>query len=217
MLSLRILFFILVLINISCYTPYSYRKQLKNLDYNGQTNINENIFTHGYYYSIDSSSNNMTPYTLILFNDGTFLQNIIFNNDIHHIESKLCVIENNTNKEKYSYRSWGFYQIKHDTIRGYVIHPYGGMSLYLYDIEFKIINDSTIERIMYNYNPATVSSIDLEKSKELFNNDNRRILRFNKTECVPVFNPWLKQKRWFWADKKAYKAYMKEYRREQKM
>jgi len=218
MVSLRLLIFILVLINISCYTPYYYRNQLKKLEYNGKSNITDKVFTDGYYYALDSSSQKTTPYTLMLFKDGTFLQHLNFNNFTHQIDSELYFVQKKPTKERYNiynlYRSWGFYKIINDTIKGNIIHPYGGMSLYLYDVELRILNDSTIERISYNYNPATVSSVDLEKSNELFRNDSRRILRFKKVECIPVFNPWLKQKRWFWADKKAYKEYRKKLKTE---
>lgn len=186
---------------------------MKQLDYTGKVQLKEKMCMHGFYRSKDSLASH--DYTLMFWDDGTFMEHIYMKNDIQQINSLLCSLKKDYDKtilKNYNYyRSWGFYKIQNDnTIKGFVIHPYGGMSLYLYDLEFKIINDSTIERIKYNYQPTIVSSVDLEKSKKLFDNDNRRLLSFKKTECIPVFNPWLKQKRWFWADKQAYKAYKKQ-------
>lgn len=216
MRSITYLFFILCL---GCYTPSKYRKELKKLNYEGKIDYNKRVNIQGYFHSIDSNSLGCS-YSLLLFDDGTFLEHLPVNKGLNEIDSFLCSLKTNTNwrmLNKYNYyRSWGFYKIESDTIKGLVIQAFGSMNLYLYEVEYKIINDTTLQRLKNYRHKNTVSKNDYEISKRIFDKEQCKTLFLRKTNCIPDFEPWLKQKRWFWADKKEYKAYKKELRNKKK-
>jgi len=104
---------------------------------------------------------------------------------------------------------WGIYEFKNDKLLMKLKLTPNGMAHYNIYLEFTMNSDST--KLIWN---TLENSIDA--GKNYMSNILSSEVIFCELERVPNSDCWLKQKRWFWADKVAYKAYKKKLKEERK-
>jgi hypothetical protein len=183
--------------------------------------FNGNNFNSKYEKVIDTTYSNT-----IFFNDGIFIsdfENLAHRSDNNYSEvdslvRSLLLKDKEASESFYKYWKWGIYKVEDGFVKmKWVNHPPKfNPYWYSYEVWFKILDSNSLKKLCYRQlylEPKDTNFIytrddDSEILTIFMGNEN--ISKLTSANC------WLKQNEWFWADKKAYKAYMKEYRRKQK-
>jgi hypothetical protein len=166
------------------------------------TKRDNRISTKGFYnITINKGSSKQYYLNFILFPDGIcnwgFLQydSIITRDWINQIPENSEMPAN--------LGIWGIYELKNDKLLMKVKLPPHGMAHHNIYLEFTLNSDST--KLIWN---TFENSIDV--GKNYLSNISTSEVIFCELDRVPNSDCWLKTKRWFWADKEAYKSYKKE-------
>jgi hypothetical protein len=163
------------------------------------------LTTNGFYtIKVNINANKPSYKNFILFPDGI----CVF--DFYPYDSAMT--RNYLNKVAYKsikikYGLWGVYEFKNDTLEMRLKLPPSRMARYNVKYVFKLNKES-----------GNLELIDVRNSIDNQNTSQTSAIKywedaiFCSIDSLPTSNCWLKQKRWFWADKKEYKAYKKELR-----
>ena len=163
--------------------------------------IEQMIKVDGYYQS-DRLSHGMSLF-FMLYRDGTIYR--IHTSVVHNIDSYLTLPDNQSWKNR-----WGSYQICDSNIYVQTIEPIEWYYV-THNYILEIINDTTLlykPIIHKNAKDETIKVFDYDTitTKMYFHPLPNRM----DSTC------WVKNKKWFWKDKDAYKAYKKELKERKK-
>ena len=198
--SLIILFLCVTIISIvllSCTignTEFFYGQPKYFSYYYEGTAPETDMIQHGGYYSNDDYG-----YIAIFYSDGSLMEmNTILNKD-----SLLSF------RDKFIYycANWGVYHVNAQKIKAQIVNHIG----WWYELRrshYTIKSDSTL--VVYNYEGDRLF-MPLEKQK--YNSiPDSLVLSFHRLDNIVKPAYWLKMKKWYWKDKKAYKAFKKKYK-----
>jgi hypothetical protein len=202
MVVIRFLFFYIILlcINLGCSWTKSYdfdRVFYKKYDQKKIATFSDFLDTG--FFITQSKQDTEFYTTIILFPDG------IVNFDTHKRDSNLYrlhlskLISNNIYLKQ---GNWGYYYFEGNKLLITITTQPGGMSNYSTRFTFKILNNNELKLI------ETLDSNG--ENNTLLTNKKFNKLLFVKIANYPMNDCWLKNKGWFWADKKAYQAYKKK-------
>lgn len=156
--------------------------------------------TNGFFnIKVKINANKSSYRNFILFPDG------ICTFDFYPYDSAMTrdyLNKTSYNSGKIKYGLWGMYEYKNDTLEMRLKLPPSGMARYNVKYVFKLNNES-----------GNLELIDVRNSIDKVNTIHTSATKywedaiFCPIDSLPTSNCWLKQKRWFWADKEAYKTY----------
>jgi len=119
----------------------------------------------------------------------------------------------------YFYRGWqGRYKVFNDTLHIQSVYNPGIANTWM-AIEnwYKIVNNNTVKLIAYRWISYDRENIGRNFSHELIQLESPRTYNIIELPVkVQESQNWLLKKRWFWCDKKEYKAWKKEMRKRKK-
>jgi len=208
-------FFITVLLTVVCVFPsFAARKKeviaASNIKFEGKnTNIKNLLEIDGYYYSAEEYK---TKSGIMFFEDGTYVSFFFKDNATEEgIKTNMSLwIESwiKNRKIRWGIR-WGIYRIDRDTL---VVHDYVRAGLWgrewsIYEIRYKIIDRTTIQRIYIR------SALKSDDSYYITNNPwkkNDPASHFISCDSLPSSDCWLKEEKWIWRNESDWEAYMKQ-------
>lgn len=210
------LFIILTLSLCSCGSLRQFTETAKSFTFcydNTDTGIDKLLNFNGFYYdknlissetSADESNKKYASgNNFIFYRDGIFVKDISaewFDNGA----------KGQAYADYYYGAEWGRYVISGDTIKIQHIEPLGGASWGKKETWFKIIDNNTIQRLYYKHKEPIVAQ-EVNKYMQNLQEKDFVLYSFISLQNIPDPNQsWLKNEKWFWCDKKAFKAWKKE-------
>lgn len=197
-----------------CIVNLDNREAYSDFKYDGykiDSNSNrKHLKCNGFYYSVKQTITDTSYQYYIFYQDGmVYVSNNIIGNDINSFKNKLVnTIQTKQRINYYNYGSgltWGLYKTVGNKLIVRICFAPGEMGSYAWEEHFLIKDSVTIENI---------GSKDLPENKYGARNKIGMItpkkFAFYSFDSIPNSDCWLKTKRWFWADKEAYKSYKKE-------
>lgn len=158
-----------------------------------KTSISENGF-----FIMQNNTDKDLYTTIVFFSDG------IVNFETHNQDStsyKRYLSKLSSKNTPLKRGLWGYFEIQNDVIIIVLPQPPGGMTNYSTLLKYKIPMEGCIRWIE--------SQTSYGDSNTFLSINTHSCPVFVRIEEHPQYDCWLKQKRWFWADKEAYKAYKK--------
>ncbi|MEI7977234.1 MAG: hypothetical protein WCI53_00165 [Bacteroidota bacterium] len=193
----------LIFLISSCYTP-KYIKDNFNSNkycYYPQKKVNESIIrSNGYYqfkeiyerYESNSIANGGKHKTDSQYINIVFYKDGIFIND-YYTDCKCG--------------SWGKYFIDNDIIKTIVMYEPWSMTSYFRETWFKLINKDSIVFLSLK-SDGNMTTEDVNQYQLRTNKRNIIFNKFVPNDSIPDANKsWIKQKKWFWCNKKEYKLW----------
>jgi len=209
-----LLSFVFCLLFKSCIINLDYREAFS--DFKHKVYINEDNLKQrdneisGFYYFSDSSENETAYQYYVFYPDGmVYKSGNIIGYNIESFKQKLVLsLHSKHKKNNYNFGpglTWGNYKLIGNELILRMCFAPGEMRAYAWEEVFLKKDSITIEY---------VGKKDLPKNKYSARNEiegtKGKMYRFYNFDSIPPSDCWLKQRRWFWADKKAFKAYKKE-------
>lgn len=211
--------FVCILIE-SCLTNLNYEDAYSDYKYDNSKIMdtsNKMLQTVNGFYCLTNHYKDYSSYQYYVFYaDGmVYKSSNIIGNDISKFKQKLInSISSNQRINYFNHGSgltWGLYKIIGNKIILRICFAPGEMRSFAWEEHFQIKDSMTIKYLGNKDLPenkhGAQNKIGKVPAKEYF---------FYEFDSIPSSDCWLKHKRWFWADKEAYKAYMKKLKEEGK-
>jgi len=216
MVKLKFLLWLSILLTAQgCFVNFHFINAYKNFNYQPTDSVYLKAYgqlnTKGF-YCFKTIYMSDTLFEYYIFYDDGMIYTSVYNIDDDESEFKELLIKaqkSGLTKNYFNYGNgmiWGTYRVIGGKIKARICQSPGTQTLLVWDEHFTILDSNRIHYDGSCYLPCT----------SITKNEKKQILYFVPFDSIPNSDCWLKQKRWFWADKVAYKAYKKKLKEERK-